>query len=198
MLETISACLSKGDIDKACKMLESYHNTISNKDGGDQILHWAIYQGCLEAVKLLVEKGLYIKGHDPDLDYEPHPALHQAVFNSKPEIVEYLLKKGARVSEKESTTKVGPQMTPIHVLADMKARYYWDEEEKNILNLLIEYGALLESIPIAAAFGTITDVKNLIENGYDIDDFVEYSERTALHIAVIYNNDDLTHFLISV
>ena len=103
-----------------------------------------------------------------------------------------MLENGAAVF-----TKDRDNLSTLDVLCHLKSIDCWEEDKADkILDVLFEYGAEINSIPIAAAFGDLSNLTTLLEQGKDINDFIVPSCRTALHIAVLNGDYDMVNFLL--
>jgi uncharacterized protein len=181
-----------GEIEKVRQELEMHPQSGFMRDeNGRTLLSWAAQLGHLGVVKVLIENGAEINAID-NTSLKETP-LHNAVDELHPDIVEILLEHGADVSIEDNDER-----TALHILANIKAVGLWDEKSEMILKMLLRYGAKIETVPIATAFGTLQDIKKMVEGGADIYARLEHSERIALHIAVEENNIELLSYLIDI
>uniref|UniRef100_A0A0G4H0T9 Uncharacterized protein n=1 Tax=Chromera velia CCMP2878 TaxID=1169474 RepID=A0A0G4H0T9_9ALVE len=72
----------------------------------------AVYAGSLPAVEMLMEGGASVETKGNEADFEDFTALHRACFEGHPEIIRFLISKGADVNAKD---KVG--RTPLSCAA---------------------------------------------------------------------------------
>ncbi len=181
-----------GEAEKVRHELEMHPQKVTMRDGnGRTLLSWAAQLGHLGVVKVLIESGAEINAIDDTILKET--PLQNAVLENYSDIIEILLEYGADVSIEDNNGN-----TALHILANTKALGLWNEKSEKILEMLLRYGAKIKTVPIAAAFGTLQDVKKIVEEGADIDESLEYSERTALHIAVEKNNIELLTYLVDI
>ena len=85
--EALSAAIKSGDDEMVCLLLE--HGVAPSFE----ILRQACSAGVLEAVRMLVDTGININEDDGN----DAPLLHVAASHSKPDIVQFLIKRGASV-----------------------------------------------------------------------------------------------------
>jgi ankyrin repeat protein len=122
--------------------------------------------------------------------------LHEAISSIDIQIasISALLEKGADVNAKAGS---GYEITPLDLLATEKANDPDNSTFDEIAELLIQNGAQFYKVPVAAVFGTLTDVEDLITSGADIDDFLGGSQLHGLHIAAKFSNLALAQLLIN-
>lgn len=185
--------VQNGETEKVEEYLNECPKDISFRDeNGRELLSWAAQLGHLEIAKILIEKGATINAIENDA-YRKETPLHNAIDEVHPEIVDVLLRNGADITLEDADGR-----NAIHILANIKATGQWDKNAEIILKLLLDHGADIDSVPLAAAFGSLQDVKDIVEKGGDISERIEHCEKTALHIAVMENNVDLVTYLLEV
>lgn len=130
---------------------------------GETQLHLACIKGNLQQVKMLIEKS-----HPLDEgDYLGWTPLHEACNHNHPEIVEYLLEKGANVDAKCKT------ITPLHDTLSVKTFNI----NFDIVEMLIEHGAT--ALGFDEAGKTPLDLLNTWkENNKDLtpEDLLQYNK----------------------
>jgi len=156
---------------------------------GRSALSWAAQQGNLEIVKILLKNGAEINSCDLKSMESP---LHNAIIEDNIETALYLIDKGADLKMYDVNGR-----TPLHVLANKKALGFWENGCDLILNKILECGIKFDRVSIAAALGTLKDVKMLVDSGCDVDDFLEFSHRTALQIATFMNNKEMIEYILT-
>jgi len=161
-------------------------------DNGRTPLHQALCWGKHNVASLLLYYGADVCVRD-NHGYTP---LHEAVSSIDIIIasVSALIEKGADVNAK---AEAGYEITPLDLLATEKSNDPDNSILDEIAGLLIHSGAHFYKVPVAAVFGTLTDVENLINTGADIDDFLGNSHLHGLHIAAKFSNLALTQLLIN-
>jgi ankyrin repeat protein len=129
-------------------------------------------------------------------DNHGYTTLHEAVssIDIKIAFISALLEKGADVNAKAGA---GYEITPLDLLATEKINDPDNSTLDEIADLLIKSGAHFYKVPVAAVFGTLTDVEDLIGRGADIDDFLGNSHLHGLHIAAKFSNLALAQLLIN-
>jgi ankyrin repeat protein len=144
------------------------------------------------AASLLLSYGADVCATD-DRGYTP---LHEAVSNDDIQILSIitLLDKGADVNAK---AEAGYEITPLDLLATEKLNAPDNSILDEIAKLLIQSGAHFYKLPVAAIFGTLKDVGDLINEGADIDDFLGNSQLHGLHIAAQFSDMALAQLLIN-
>ena len=65
-----------------------------------------------------------------------------------------------------------------------------------IAKFLLQHGAKITTIPVAASAGSVEDIKRLIEEGHDIEDYLANTEMEALHIASFLGNFEIIRFIV--
>lgn len=171
-------------------------------------LHYAAYYGNLPAVILLVEHGSHINTGDTSdiLDRLRHfratnknqrffadgTALHEAILSNKPDIIAYLLKKGARISATDAQ-----KATPLH-----RAAYLGNTD---IVQLLIKADAPVDALEkhertvmhyaVNSRKPTLKLLDILVQAGVAIDQPDLYG-KTPLMFSAKHGFTDITHYLI--
>jgi uncharacterized protein len=173
------------------KKLLSENTQIVNEidENGRTMLSWAAQQGNLEIVKILLRNGAEINSCDSESMESP---LHNAIIEDNIETALYLIDNGADLKMYDVAGR-----TPLHVLANKKALGLWENGCDLIVDKILEHGVEFDRVSIAAALGTVKDVKTLIDSGCDVDDFLEFSHRTALQIATFTNNKEMLKYILS-
>ena len=159
-------------------------------DKGRTLLSWVLEQGSLEMLNTILQEGVDINSIFDDGDETP---LHDAITAENVETATYLIERGFHINHKDESDR-----SPLYVLANLKAAALWSDNLEKILNKLIEHGAILDSVPIAAAFGTVQSVNDLINSGNDIDDFLEFSYGNAIQLATINNDKEMVNYLVKM
>jgi ankyrin repeat protein len=159
--------INEEDLDAINIILKGYPARLNEKkDNKLTPLHLELCWGKHKAASLLLSYGADVCVRAA-CGYTP---LHKAVSNNDIQIssIISLLDKGADVNAKAG---FGYEITPLDVLATEKTiapdNYILDE----IAKLLMQRGAHFYKVPVAAVFGTLKDVEDLINKGADIDDF---------------------------
>lgn len=153
------------------------------------MLSVAACKGNLDIVKILLENGAEINSCDLRSKESP---LHDAIIADNIETAIYLIDNGADLTIQDINRR-----TPLHVLANKKALGFLKKGCDPIVNKILGRGIKYDSVPIAAAFGTVRDVKMLVDSGCDIDDFLEFSQRNSLQIAAFLNNEEMLNYILS-
>jgi ankyrin repeat protein len=174
-------------------------------------LHRAAISGYKDVVELLLAKGADIDAGRFDIG----TALHYAVENNYKEISELLISRGADVNAKR-----GDGDTPLHSAArahkeivelliangaDVNAKnndgqtpvaIASNRNRKDIVELLVEKGAVPSSIHAVARFGILAGVKALLEQGLDVN-AQDDEGLTPLHCAVQGGHKEIAELLIA-
>ncbi|MDH5680971.1 MAG: ankyrin repeat domain-containing protein, partial [Spirochaetota bacterium] len=151
-------------------------------------LQAAAYQGKLQEVKRLIQKGADVNARDSHKD----TALHSAAQGGKLEVVKYLLKKGADVNAKNNNGT-----TPLHFAAEYG--------HKNVVKWLLTSGADANAkntgpetpLFLAVKKGHKDIARILLSKGAKIEEKMAYGG-TALHLAAADNNHNAVTLLISL
>ncbi|MCG8340467.1 MAG: ankyrin repeat domain-containing protein [Cytophagales bacterium] len=93
----------EGDILKVKEMIRKGAKVDSTDDNGATPLHWAAFNGHLEVVRLLIDKGA-----DKEAKHIGQTSLHWAVIRNHLEVVRLLIDKGANIEAKYEG------WTPLH------------------------------------------------------------------------------------
>jgi ankyrin repeat protein len=181
------------DIETIKLILKNYPDRVNERDENDNTpLHKALCCGKHNVASLLLSYGANVcvsnnRGYTP---------LHEAVSSNDIKIrsVRALLEKGADVNAK---AEAGYEITPLDLLATEKTNNPDNSILDEIAELLIQSGAHFYKVPVAAIFGTIRDVEDLISTGADIDSFLGNSQLHGLHIAAKFSNLALAQLLIN-
>ncbi|KAG0633713.1 ankyrin repeat-containing domain protein [Tuber brumale] len=145
----------------------------------DAALHLAARCGSLEAVKLMLDEHLPQRLDVNMRGSENSTPLYQASECSQPEMVEYLISKGADVNIPNSS-----EFTPLHIAAG--------SGRLDIVRALVSAGANVNAIRTPfitvlydAVFSKHVDVAELLlEHGADVNGYLPPTDRkTHLHIA---------------
>lgn len=180
----------ENDIDAIKAFLDENPEQISIRDdNGRSMISWAAQQGYINMIKLLIEKGADINSCDERSKETP---LHNAIGQDNIEAAIYLIDNGADLKVRDIDGR-----TLLHDLANKKALGFWENGWDLIVNKILEQGVKFDQVSIAAVFGTVQDVKMLVDSGCDVDDFLEFSYRTALQIATFMNNKEMLKYLLS-
>jgi len=153
------------------------------------MLSVAACKGNLDIVKMLLENGAEINSCDLRSKESP---LHDAIIADNIETAIYLIDNGAALKMQDINRR-----TPLHVLANKKALGFWKKGCDLIVNRILEQGVKYDSVTIAAAFGTVGDVKMLVDSGCAVDDFLEFSQRNSLQIAAFLSNEEMLNYILS-
>ena len=111
-------------------------------------------------------------------------------MNVNPETVRALLESGADVN---AEAEGGWRITPLHLVLN---RIPLNGDDRQIVDRLVENGAKVNSIVEAVAIGDESLALQMIDAGAPIDDLLYHSERTALHVAALLGNLNVTAALI--
>ena len=156
------------------------NSIVSNEENP---LHTAIDHNDFDMVKYLIEEGgadLDAKDNDP---WSGGTALHKAIYLDHMEIVELLLKKGAKVDVPN-----GQGLPPLHYASR------WNRLEA--IRLLLKYGADIDGVepshgdtPLisAASINYLEMIIFLIENGADVNK-ADNANLTSINYCVALNN----------
>lgn len=177
-------------IDTIKTFLDENPEQITIRDeNGRSMISWAAQQGKINMIKLLIGKGADINSCDERSKETP---LVHAIVQDNIEAALYLLDNGADIKVRDING-----CTPLHVLANKKALGFWKNGCNLILNKILEQEVKFDLVSMAAAFGSLQDVKMLVDSGCEVDDFLEFSNRTALQIAAFLNNKEMLKYLLS-
>ncbi|XP_028417938.1 uncharacterized protein LOC114542630, partial [Dendronephthya gigantea] len=142
--------------------------------------------------KYLVEKGADVKGKNTD----GRTLLHTAVAKGKPEIVKYLVEKGAAVNAINSKNANG--LTVLHsAVANGKPEIvkYLVENGADVNSTDIHGRTVLHSAVTEITEGKLEIIKYLVENGSDVNG--EYTDGwTVLHYAVSKGTLEMVKYLV--
>lgn len=157
-------------------------------------LHIAVKNGNVGMVKLLLRRGINISQRIEDKTRHGETTLHLATNEGNRWIVNELLERGAIVN---ATTPI--LETPLHYAAkSSNDRYY-------IIKLLIEAGAIgncrdkdnWTPLHWATANGqSIKTIEFLIKSGANVNEKASDDGRTALHLAVQENRNEIVKTLL--
>lgn len=168
-----------------------------------------------DTLNLLIEKGADVNAVYTNEDDEKTTPLYWAVANSEPEIVSYLIEKGARVSDAGEIGLFGNILTLSsgNFLTYLGKDEYLENpvEEKyktasaSMTETILKNGAtnLINSkdidgytpVSIASIYGFNDTVKKLVENKANIN-IQDANGLTPLMYAIEQNNKELANFLI--
>jgi len=189
-MKEIIESIWEGDYETFQSLLSATPEYAFMKDeNGRTLLSWASQVGDLRIIRLLLEKGSDVNCADDNTMETP---LDNAIIADKLEAALFLIANGVDFSLKD----IYGQAT-MHTLANKKANGLWVDDWELVVVKLLDHGAKFDSVPIAAAFGTIQDVANLVNAGHDVDEFLEGSDRTALQIAAYCNNVEMVKYLVT-
>lgn len=190
MVEILEA-VEDGDNKKFQLLLEANsENAFLCDDNGRTLLSWVLEQGSLDMLNSILQKGVDINSIFDGCDETP---LHNAITAENVETAIYMIERGFHINYKDESGR-----SPLYVLANLKAAALWSDNLEIILNKLIEHGAILDSVPIAAAFGTVQNVNDLINSGNDLDEFLEFSYGNAIQLATINNDKEMVNYLVKM
>lgn len=173
--------------EKATELLVAKGADVNAKDrsGGTPLME-AAANGHVALAKLLIEKGANVNARDKN----DQTALHIAAWRiRKRDIVDLLIAEGADVNAKD---KDGD--TP----ADF-AFYGPVPYSNKIVKLLVQKGAgisKLEGVYLAAYLGNLSQVKDYLRQGKDVNTRNE-DGKTLLHIAALVGESEVLEFLIA-
>ena len=149
---------------------------------GEQLftpLYYAIWNNDKDMVSLLINKGADVNFKVKE-DYTP---IYHAVFENNLDIVKLLVENGAKFDEKVLVDK----MTALHYAAQL--------ENRDIVEFFIHNGVDNSSFYMTAYMGDMSRIKELVENGTDIDKKDE-AGWTPLYWAVSGGQGEIAKFLI--
>jgi ankyrin repeat protein len=195
IINNLFDAIYEGDITFVKKTLINNSDIINYKnDYGQTPLHRAAFCGKAKIVGFLILSGANVNIKD-NQGYTP---LHEAIYSENFKCANHLLLMGADINAK---AEGGYEVTPLSLLAQLKVNNLLNHNDNQVIDkinkLLITQGALIFSIPVAAVFGTISDIERLLNIGIDINDSLHPSGWTALHVAVIQGNIELAKHLIN-
>lgn len=178
--ETLLTC-SKAHIDST----EFNYSSFSKMT----LLDRACIYGATEVASKLIALGANINF----VDNMHTTALHRAVFNQNPEIVELLLDNGAIVD------LTGPENRTALMAA---STMFKDEQHEKIFELLIKHGADIKKIDVygfsalefAAGSGNVNAVKTLLNAGADFNHKTN-DGKTAADLALQFGHTDIAKML---
>lgn len=189
------AIILEEDIDAINKILKDHPQCLNaTDDTGRTPLHQALLYGKHKVVSLLLSYGANVNAPDKD-GYTP---LHEAVCDShiQKTSVDALIRAGANVNAKAEQEYEGYEITPLELLSTAKIIDPKNSTIDDVAGLLIKSGARFYKVAVAAIFGTLKDVEDLINNGTDVDDFLNKVPLRGLHIAAKLSNIALAQLLI--
>ena len=166
--EALSAAIKSGNDDMACLLLEH------GMPPSFEMLRQACSAGVLETVKMLVDKGIHV---DED-DGNDAPLLHVAASHSRPDIVHFLIDRGAAVMLR--STKYGsPLIAALEGFTARSLRGWWQSESCR---------SLAEQLPLPepSCYKEVSDCQHTIRSLFDADAEVDTTIRSfgnALHLA---------------
>jgi ssDNA-binding Zn-finger/Zn-ribbon topoisomerase 1 len=192
LFDELFDAMCEADVARVTEILKGEPSLVMQRDeSGRTMLSWAVQQGNMEMVQLLVDLGADVNERDSkDGSVEGNSPLHEAAFGPFPSIVAFLIKKGADV---ESVGKNG--QTPIENVA---GGFIEEQAPRETMALLFENGSKVTNICVAATLGDIEIIKQLIDQGADPDDSILPQERTALHIAAATGNKPLVKYMLTL
>lgn len=189
------AIIWEEDIDAINKILKEHPQCLcETNDSGRTPLHQALLYGKHKVVSLLLSCGAAVNIPDKQ-GYTP---LHEAVSGSdiQKTSVDALIRAGADVNAKAEQEYEGYEITPLELLATAKMIDPKNLTIDDVAELLIKSGARFYKVAVAAVFGTLKDVEDLINNKANIDDFLNNVQLRGLHIAAKLSNIALAQLLI--
>lgn len=147
------------------------------KDKGT-ILYWASTQGHTEIVQFLLSKNADVNKQSDS----GSTALHQAAGKNKFDIVKLLIEAGARTDIKDDLKE-----TAIDIAKGKIKQFLLDKQQKTVK----EYKTLCDAI----TYGTIDQVRSIIEQGADINKKNEL-DMTPLIVAVLFQKPKAVKLLL--
>lgn len=166
--EALSAAMKGGNDDMACLLLEH------GMSPSFEMLRQACSAGMLKMVKMLVDKGIHINEDDGN----DAPLLHVAASHSRPDIVQFLIDRGATVMLR--STKYGsPLIAALEGFMAPFLRGWWQSESCR---------SLAEQLPLPepSCYKEESDCKHTIRSLFNADAEVDTTIRSfgnALHLA---------------
>jgi len=186
--KSLPQAAADGNIDQV-KLLISKGADVNAKDEkGNMALHYAAQRGRRYMIKLLLANGARVNEKNNDGDTALHYAAERHQKPNTKEVIELLLANGARVNEKNIHGE-----TPAH--AALKTPW-----PRGIVDLLIEKGADVSTIHLAAYTGDLSRVKSLVEILVEMGTNANVADRTGLtplHAAATSGQKDVAEFLIN-
>ncbi len=183
----------------------------------DVSLYTAAYVGYLQKVKNLIDAGMDVNAKNID----GQTGLHGAAKYCHMDVIEFLLNNGARINEKENNGETAlhyaarcngvPSATPKDLITLLLSKGAGVNEKnirgetpveialpwqsKEVIDLLIDKGADVSAIHLAAYTGDLDRVKSLVELGKNAG-AANSDGLTPLHAAAISGQKDVAEFLI--
>ncbi|MFC1781833.1 ankyrin repeat domain-containing protein [Planctomycetota bacterium] len=221
--DSLFEAVEAGDLAEVKRLIDEGANVNAQDEDGMTPLAWFIFAGQrplnIEIAELLIDEGA-----DVNLaDKWDEPPLYFAIVNNLKELINFLVSKGADVNIKGinetplhwavnnpfifNNLRV-PNMDTIKLLVDNGAKYDVKDGEgytalrhaaffgqKDTLKLFISKGVDTSSLHMAACAGDLTHVKELIEQGIEVD-IKDDADWTALFWAAGAGQTDIAEFLI--
>jgi ankyrin repeat protein len=183
----------KGDIEQVKKLI-SEGADVNKKDRRNcTVLHYAAQQGYRDIGELLISKGANVDAAGPGY----LTPLYYAVQHGHRDIAELLIVAGADLNAKEP-----PWFTPLqHAVRnghrDMAELLHFAAlyDRKELAVLFTKNKVIKPSIHVSARLGKLTEVKDFLENGVDVN-VKDVLKRTPLHYSAMEGKIDIARLLI--
>jgi len=151
-------------------------------EGGMSLLHLAAWHGNKDVTDLLIAKGLNVNVKNEN---GATPLLTSAWRGHK-EVAKTLIASGAHLNSKAKDGKTPTYLAVVGLSSG----------KKEMIELLVEAGASLPAIHLAALRGNLEEVRVSLRQGEEID-VRDDCESTPLHAAVNCDQTDAVEFLLS-
>ncbi len=147
----------------------------------NMLLYNAIGKGDAEQVRSLISKGADVNAKE-EMDFTP---LHLAALLGHKDIIRILIDEGANPN-----IKIEDEITPIYCTIVSPA-----PDRIKVAELLIDKGADVSTIHLAAYLGDLKAVKDFIKQGTDVNS-KNIMDTTPLHFAAAGGQKEIIEFLI--
>ncbi|KAL8949422.1 MAG: hypothetical protein Q9222_004474 [Ikaeria aurantiellina] len=168
------------------RLLQAGADLEARDETGSTPLHWAIWHGHKDCLRLLLDRGVDIEARDN----VNSTALHRAIFHGRDDFVRVLLERGANLEAQDNE-----HSTPLH--------WAIQDRSRDCLSLLLDHGANVEArdasgntpLHLAIVWSKRDYVLLLLDKGANTEARNDRG-RTPLHVAMCENSIGCTLLLL--